>query len=181
MVMRRALNVLAAAVVVLSTALPALPQITTGLVSGSVKDAQGAVIPGATIVLVNEAQGTKSVPSLTSETGDFVFPNVTPDTYTVEATLPGFKTTTRKGVKVSGGDRIAVPALVLEVGGGAETVSVFDEAPIVQTSSGERSFAIATEQIENLPINHGNFTSLTALTPCPRAALESAAPARTTS
>ena len=100
-----------------------------------------------------------------SGTGDFVFPNVTPDTYTLEVTMDGFRTVRRSGVRVSGGDRVAVTALTLEVGGAAETVVVTAEAALVQSQSGERSFAITTEQIENLPIARGNFTSFTAFTP----------------
>ncbi|HEV3217198.1 MAG TPA: carboxypeptidase-like regulatory domain-containing protein, partial [Vicinamibacterales bacterium] len=154
-----------ATMLVLALAAPAWAQITTGTVSGTIKDPQGAIIPGATVVLISEARGTKSAPAVTSGTGDFVIPNVTPDTYTVEVTMDGFKTLRRAGVEVSGGDRVAVPALILEIGGAAETVTVTAEAAMVQSQSGERSFAISTEQIENLPINRGNFTSLTAFTP----------------
>ena len=89
---------------------PALAQITTGTVSGNVKDAQGAVIPGATVVLISETRGTKSAPAITNEAGNYVFPNVTPDTYTVEVTLQAFKTVRRTGIAVSGGDRVGMPA-----------------------------------------------------------------------
>ena len=71
----------------LLTALPAAAQITTGNVLGTVKDSTGGVVPGATVVLISEARGTKSVPAVTNETGDYVFPNVTADTYTVEVTM----------------------------------------------------------------------------------------------
>ena len=57
-------------------ALPAWAQITTGTVAGTVKDAQGGAIPGATVTLVSESHGTKSAPVVTSDTGDFVFANV---------------------------------------------------------------------------------------------------------
>lgn len=67
---------------------PARAQVTTGTVSGSVKDAQGGVIPGATVTLVSEARGTRSTPVVTSESGDFVFANVSADTYTVEVGMP---------------------------------------------------------------------------------------------
>jgi hypothetical protein len=76
-----------------------------------VRDEQGGVIPGATVVLISEARGTKSAPAVTNETGDFVFPNITPDSYTVEVTMDSFKTVRRTGVAVSGGDRIGVPSL----------------------------------------------------------------------
>ena len=54
--------------------LPVAAQVTTGTVEGTVTDEQGGVIPGATLVLVSEARGTKSAPAVTSATGDFVIP-----------------------------------------------------------------------------------------------------------
>jgi hypothetical protein len=146
-------------------AMPVSAQITTGTVAGTVKDAQGGVVPGATVTLISEARGTKLAPVTTNETGSYVIPNVTADRYTVEISMDGFKTVRRQGINVSGGDRVAVPTLTLEVGGATETVNVTAEAALVQSQSAERSFAISTEQIENLPVNHGNFISLTQLTP----------------
>ena len=112
-------------------------------------------------------EAPKGLPAVTNATGDYTFPNLTPDTYTVEITMDGFRTVKRAGVKVSGGDRVTVPALTLEPGGAAETVNVTSEAPLIQASSGERSFAISTTEIENLPVNHlgGGFTNFTAFTP----------------
>jgi hypothetical protein len=144
---------------------PVLAQITTGTVSGNVKDAQGGVIPGATVVLVSETRGTRSAPAITNEAGNFVFPNVTPDTYTVEVTMDAFKSVKREGIAVSGGDRVGIPPLTIEPGALAETVTVIAESPIVQTQSAERSYAVTSTQIDNLPIPRGNFTSLTAFTP----------------
>jgi hypothetical protein len=140
-------------------------QITTGTVSGRVVDSQGGVIPGATVVLISETRGTKSAPVVTGGTGDYVFPNITPDRYTVEVTLESFKTVKRTGVTVSGGDRVGVPSVTLEAGGITETLTVVGETPLVQTQSGERSFAVASEQVANLPVTRGNFTSLVAFTP----------------
>ena len=45
---------------------PALAQITTGTVTGNVKDAQGGIIPGATVVLISETRGTKSAPAVSA-------------------------------------------------------------------------------------------------------------------
>src|SRR6478735_7310213 len=146
-------------------ATPASAQITTGNVAGSVRDAQGGVVPGATVVLIDEAKGTKLPAAVTSEDGTYVFPNITAATYTVEVTMDGFKTVRRTGIPVSGGDRVSVPPVTLEVGGKTENVTVTAEAPLVQAQSAERSFAVTTEQVENLPISHGNFTSLIQLVP----------------
>src|SRR5215210_6168938 len=79
---------------------PAFAQVNTGTVLGTVKDAQGGVIPGATVTLISEARGTRSAPVVTNESGDFVFANVTADTYTVEVTLESFKTAQRSGIAV---------------------------------------------------------------------------------
>ena len=180
-------RLVAAALVSTALAGTASAQITTGTVSGTVKDAQGGVIPGATVVLLSETKGTKSAPVVSNETGDYVFPNVTPDTYTVEVTMEGFKTLRRTGVQVSGGDRVALGNQTIQVGGAAETVNVTAEAALVQSQSGERSFAVTTTQVENLPVSHANFTNLTSLVPgvvqngASAGGTASAAPARTTS
>src|SRR5262245_10201008 len=93
-------------VLALVVAVAASAHITTGTVAGTVKDSQGAVIPGATVVLTSETRGTKLPPAVTNESGDFVVPNVTADTYSVEVSLEGFRTVKRTGVAVSGGDRV---------------------------------------------------------------------------
>jgi hypothetical protein len=154
-----------AAIVLLAMAPMAGAQITTGTVLGTVKDAQGAIIPGATVTLISETRGTTSAPVVTSETGDFVFVNVTADTYTVEIAMPSFKTLKRSGVTVNPGTRASVGDVILDVGGASETVQVKAEASAVQASSGERSFTIPTSTVENLPIANRSFTALASLAP----------------
>jgi hypothetical protein len=144
---------------------PALAQVTTGTVSGTIKDSTGAVVPGATVVLTSEARGTKTAPVVTNESGDFVIPNVTADSYTLEVTMTGFRPIKREHVPVSGGDRLALPAMTLEAGGQNEVINVTAEAPLIQAQSGERSFTISTAQVENLPINRGNFASFANMAP----------------
>ena len=84
-----------ALVTLLTVAWSAAGQVTTGSVIGTVQDAQGGVIPGATVVLISESRGTRSVPAITDATGNFVFPNVGTDTYTIEVALAGFSTLRR--------------------------------------------------------------------------------------
>ena len=152
--------------VVLGWGQPALAQVTTGNVFGTVKDTQGGVLPGATVVLVSATRGTKIGPFVTNDTGDFVVPNVTADTYTVEVSMEGFKALLRPGVAVSGGDRVNLGALVLEVGTLTETVQVTGETPLVQASSGERSYVANLAQIENLPLPVGrNFAQMASFAP----------------
>jgi hypothetical protein len=159
------LEVAVSALGLLIVATAAAAQITTGTVSGSVKDDQGLRIPGATVALISEARGTRLAPVVTNATGDFVVPNVTADTYTLEVVLEGFQTLRRPGVVVSPGDRVSVGELALSVGGTSETVVVTSEAPLLQAQSGERSFTVTTIEVQNLPISNRSFASLTSLTP----------------
>ena len=109
-----------------------------GTVSGTVQDAQAAAIPGATVSFTSETRGTK-LPVVMSETsGDFVIPNLPPDTYTLEIAHQGFKTLRRSGIAVSAGDRVGLGALTLEVGTATESVTVTAEAALLQTQSPER-------------------------------------------
>ena len=143
----------------------ALAQITTSTVIGTVKDAQGGVIPGATVTLISDTRGLQAAEVTTDSTGVYVIPNVTPDTYTVQVTLQGFKTLRTSGIIVSSGDRLSLPAYVLDVGTLSETVQVTGETPLIQASSGERSFTVPTASVENLPISSRNFRDLALLTP----------------
>ena len=74
------------------TGLPAMAQVTTGSIAGTVKDAQGGVVPGVTVTLKSETKGTTLTPVVTDTSGDFSFPVTPVDTYTVEFSMESFKT-----------------------------------------------------------------------------------------
>src|SRR5258708_31680207 len=74
---------------------PAVAQITTGTVTGTVKDVQGSVLPGATATLVNDEQRTPTVPVATNQDGAFVIANVNPGTTNLTAHTPAFQQLTR--------------------------------------------------------------------------------------
>jgi hypothetical protein len=145
--------------------LTASAQISTGTVSGTVKDEQGGVMPGATVTLISEARGTRSTTVVTNESGDFLFVNMAADTYTVEVTLPAFKTLKRTGIELSPGSHVSVGVLVLGIGGATEVVEVKAESRQIQASTGERSFTVTTAEVLNLPIATRNFADLIDLTP----------------
>ena len=65
--------------------------------------------------------------------------------------MDGFKTIERSGITVSPGDRVALATLTIEVGGLEETVTVAGESPLIQSRTGERSFTVATDSVQNLP------------------------------
>src|SRR5262245_19925640 len=141
----------AAMALALTWVFPASAQITTASVTGTVKDPQGAVIPGATVTLISETQGTQSSDVFTNNNGDFTFANVKPDRYSLQVTMEGFKTLKKSGIIVSAGDRTILGSMTIEVGGLTDTVQVRAESPIVQSESGERSFSVSREAVENLP------------------------------
>ena len=91
-------KLIAAFLAFMGVAAAAAAQGVTGTVSGTVKDAQGAVIPGATISLISESRGTTIATVVSNGSGDFVVPNVTADTYTIQISMPSFKTLKRTGL-----------------------------------------------------------------------------------
>lgn len=162
---RTGLAVLLASLIAGVSAPRAVAQLTTGTVLGSVQDSSGAAVVGVTLNLISESRGTKLPSAVSSASGDFVFPNVPPDSYTLEVTHTGFKTLRRTGIAVSPGDRVGLGSLAIEVGSLTESVTVTADAALLQTQSAERSFTIAPTAVQNLPIANRSFTSLASLTP----------------
>jgi hypothetical protein len=159
----RGVAIVAIAIGVLGFARSAAAQ-ATGTVAGTVKDAQGGVIPGATITLLSETRGT-SIVAVTNSSGDFVVPNIPGDIYTVKVSIDGFKASERKNVNVTPGDRVALGTVTLEQGAFEETVVVTSQTPLIQAQTGERSFTVSRESVENLPVSGRNFASFATLTP----------------
>jgi len=151
--------------VILMLAAAAAAQGVTGTITGTVKDAQGGVIPGATVTLISATRGTASAPVVTNAAGDFVFPNVTAGAYTIQVELSSFSTLRRSGVEVSPGSIVALGALTIQVGATSEVVTVIAETPLVQAASGERSFTVSPQSVSNLPLNNRTFDSLLSLAP----------------
>lgn len=149
---------------VIGTAAPSLAQITTATVSGVIKDTSSAVIPGATVTLTSVTRGTNQE-TTTSAEGDFVFPTVQADTYTLKVVLTGFKSLERSGLIVHAGDKIALGTFTIEVGALEETITVAGESPMIQTRSGERAFAISSESIQAIAQNGRNFNNFATLAP----------------
>jgi hypothetical protein len=151
-------------VVTLGSAWIAAGQATTSTIAGTVKDTSGGVIPGATVTLISEGRGT-SITATTNEAGDFVAPNVPGDTYTVRVELTGFKTSERRGVSVSPGERVSVGTITIDVGSLEETVTVTGAAPMIQAQTGERSFVVSKESVEFLPLSARNYAAYAQLVP----------------
>jgi hypothetical protein len=151
---------------VLGMSIPrAAAQLTTGTVFGSVQDAQSAAVPSVNVSLVSETRGTRLPDAISATSGEFVFANVPPDTYTLEIAHRGFKTLRRTGIAVTAGDRIGLGPLTIEVGSLTDTVTVSSEAPQLQTQSAERSATITQTEVQNIPLATRTFTNLIAVVP----------------
>ena len=143
----RALLATALLIAVASTA--AFAQTNTASIIGTVSDASGAVIPGASVVVKHNGTGVEFT-ATTNEQGGFTIPAVDPGSYTVTVTLDGFKTAVLNNVIVNAATPTSVRAR-LEVGGLAETVVVSSGSEIIQTQSAAVSTTIDTNQILKLP------------------------------
>ena len=113
---------------------PAIAQLDTGTILGTVKDSSGGIMPGATVTIRHEGQGF-TLTGVTRDDGTFIFTPIRTGTYTVEVEVQGFRKSERRGVQVS----IQQQALVdvtLETGALAEEVVVTADAPLLQTGTG---------------------------------------------
>lgn len=155
--------VLAAALVLAgSSALSA--QTTSASVAGSVKDAQTGVLPGATVTLTSETQGTE-LTAVTDALGNFLFPYVRPDSYTMKISLEGFQTVQRPKVQVNANDRLQVGTFTLTIGQISESITVTGASTDIQLRSGERAFTLQTSAIQNIAVNGRSFFGLAGLVP----------------
>ena len=131
--------------------------------TGVVVDTGGGVIPGATVVAKNDAT-TASSSTVTSSNGTFVIPALAVGTYTVNVSLPGFKTAVLKAVKVTAGAPASLRA-TLEIGGIETNVTVEGAAQIIQTQGSSASATISSDQIINLPLGSRNALDFVAFLP----------------
>ena len=147
----------------LFAAAPLLAQQGTSQIAGKVTDEQGAILPGASIVLTNEDSGVfREVVS--SAEGSYVVSALAPGRYKVVAKLGGFRTLERSGLVVALGTTLTAD-LSLKVGGLEETVTVSGQAPLVDTGSIKVGGNINAAELSELPAMNRNYFSAVALLP----------------
>jgi hypothetical protein len=135
----------------------------TGSISGTIKDTTSAVLPGATVIVKQIDTGaTREL--VTDEHGRYAAPNLPPGPYDVIASLTGFGSVTRSGVRLTVG-RDAIVDVTLSVGTLQDQITVVGEAPTVDTRSASTGALISQEQISGLPLNGRSFIELANLTP----------------
>jgi hypothetical protein len=143
------LKVTALTVFVVSLALSAFAQGTTGSLSGAVADPTGAVVAGATVVVKNDATGVENTVT-TSDNGTFTVPALNTGLYTVTITASGFKRAVVTEVKVDVGKPSSIN-VALEVGAPTESVTVVGTGELLQTQSANVASTITGRQITDLP------------------------------
>jgi Carboxypeptidase regulatory-like domain len=137
-------------------------QLTTADIVGTVYDSSGAVLPNATVTVMNE--GTHEARSTQSgSAGQYAFTSLLPGNYSVKVEAHGFTTFTST-VVVSAGDRARVDA-PLKVGQSSEQVEVTSQSPLLQTENSTVENTVPQQHVENLPLPTRNLTNLITFVP----------------
>ena len=150
----------AALLVVLLLPAPAFAQ---AAITGVVRDASGAVLPGVTVEASSSVLIEKVRSVVSDDTGQYRIVDLRPGTYSVTFTLPGFSTVKREGIELSG-DFVATVNADLRVGTVEETVTVTGESPIVDIQSTKVQNIIDRDVLTAIPTSR-NANGIQALVP----------------
>jgi len=135
---------------------PLLAQSGRGTITGVVKDATGALVPGAEVVITNKEKG-ESIKATTTSTGVYRVPYIEPGVYQVSAGLKGFKTAIRDNVQVLLTQTVTLD-FALEIGEVTEQVTVSAEAPLLEASTAEIGINATEKEYHTWPILVGDGT-----------------------
>jgi hypothetical protein len=141
--------------------LPAQNVVLTGSLSGRVTDPSGAIVAGASVVLQSLATGIEQF-AQTNHTGLYRFPVVMPGTYSITASLKGFRDL-EVLVRVLVGNTTSQD-IKLQVGASADTVRVIGTTPLLRPEDSSTSTVIDRSLIEDLPLNGRKYTNFMVLT-----------------
>lgn len=143
----------------------AFGQEITGSIVGTVRDANGAIVAGATVTISDPSKGDLVVRTLTTnDSGEFSAPNLPISTYTVTVEAANFKKSVNTGIKLDVGARRPVD-VALEAGNVTEVVTVQADPVAVDLTSATNGTVINGDQVRELSINNRNFTQLVTLAP----------------
>src|SRR5580693_1591858 len=148
MVMRRFMNI-AVAVLTLIVFFPKWAHAQASI-AGAVKDASGAVLPGATVEASSPALIEKVRTAVTDGTGQYRIGDLRPGTYAVTFTLTGFSSVRREGIELTGTFNATVNA-ELKVGSLQETITVTAESPVVDIQGVTRQQTLDDQVIASIP------------------------------
>ncbi|MFP5228924.1 MAG: carboxypeptidase regulatory-like domain-containing protein [Acidobacteriota bacterium] len=155
-------RLLALALLLSLAAMPAFAKVT-GTISGTVRDPQGAVIPGTTVQLTNTQTGVVQTME-TDEAGFYNFAAVDVGTYSISFTKSGFSEFRETNLIVNVDTSLSVDAN-LQVGSSQEQVTVTSSSARVDTETSQIGEVIGAKEMTDLPLNGRAFTDLLALQP----------------
>jgi hypothetical protein len=154
------------AAVVAASFVPSAVAQTRASFTGTVTDSTGAVVPGATVTLESPdaVGGTQS--ATTNERGEYRFSDLPPGTYDITASLNGFQTVKRSGLRILFGSTLTID-LTLGVTGATETVTVEGKAPTVDVTTAQATSSVDSDLLQNTPTvsDPRNGLELMALSP----------------
>jgi hypothetical protein len=136
----------------------------TGSLNGTVKDASGAAVKGATVTVTDQGSKVAVRTVTTNDEGDFSIPSLPVATYTVTTEAPSFKKSVQTDVKLDVNQRRTLD-LTLEAGNITESVTVEANPVTVELTTPTASTTINGSQVRELSINNRNWVSLIALAP----------------
>jgi hypothetical protein len=148
---------------VLLCAVAVVGQTNKGGISGTVTDANGAVVPGATVIVTNLGTNQKTT-LVTADDGAFSATSLDPVTYSVTVEKTGFKKAVMENVKVDTATTVSADVLLVP-GGVGEEVTVTAEAPLINTESGVTSHTVTERQIQDIPLNNRSVLDLAVTAP----------------
>jgi len=138
-------------------------QVESGKIVGTVKDASGAIMPAAAVI-VTETQTNAQRKTATNDQGEYVVTELKPGTYTVTAEREGFKTAIQAEFKLDLNQVVRID-FVLLVGSINEHVVVTDAEPLVESETSSMGQVIDESRVHELPLNGRNFIQLAYLSP----------------
>jgi Carboxypeptidase regulatory-like domain/TonB dependent receptor len=142
---------------------PLFSQGSNGRILGTVIDQSGGVISGATVTIIDKDRGVARTLT-TDDAGEYNAPQLLPGTYTIRAEANGFKKLERENVELGVGKEIRVD-LTVQPGTQAQTVTVTEAIPLVETTNATLGGTLQNADINDLPLNGRNFQSLMGLRP----------------
>jgi len=134
-------------------------QTISGIISGRVVDASGAVVPGAVVELVQQNTDVAVTTKVLSD-GNFVFPAVQPGTYEIEVKAPGFKDLIKNGLVLTANERLSAGTIALQVGAVTQSVTVTAAVTPVNTTSAENSGDLDVHQLSSELAEGRDFMSM---------------------
>jgi hypothetical protein len=138
-------------------------QAVYGSISGTITDASGGIVPGATVTITSVERKTSDVVN-SNQSGYYVKERLLPGTYEVKAELQGFKAAVFRDIKISVDTQTPLN-MKLEPGALTESVTVEGASPLLKTDRADVATMFDSQQITDLPVLDRNFTKLILLTP----------------